>query len=779
MAFKIFFVYHSHIDVGYTERQEKMAVYQADFMRQAVDEALSSRQACRTEKNKFRFTAEGFWAVEQYLKRYGDQGRDRLKAAVEAGHFELTGCYLHMSELLNYQNLYHSVEYVRRFEEDNGFPFTRVAMASDINGFSWGIADALYDTGIRYLMTNINTHHGGAPFGKPLVPFYWESPKGQKLLVWDGLAYHKANLLGLIPGLAPGGDPGIPGMLVEETAFVDVQNTDYAEKRIFAMLDSLRENGYPYDFLPIMGGGLYTDNNPVADDHCELVGEWNRKFGDKVEIITATLQEFFDYLEQNVQDIPTYRGDWNDWWTDGALSTPNETRLFRNAQRTHSLIQKLDPEHKVVSPEELEAIANKLIMYSEHTWGHSNSYWDPCKLLVEQLDARKAKLAFDADVLAGTAYDKLARALGEGEFTCHRPFTYKVINPLDMPKSATVYLPTDFWEEGRFHMGGFQVVDEKGQELFAQKTATLRGSMIACHVELGPHEEKQLEIRFTPSPSQPKLHFLDQEAGKFENDQYIVRYDNRGIYSIVSKAAGEELLDTSAYALGAPVYQIFPGGNRGDAAGFGYSARKKPAMEIHNAVLQAFHVLESGDVFTRLRADFSIKGAQRVMVTYYLYNHTNRLEIQAEMAKDLVLDPEGMYIALPFRAAGGKWYLDKAGAFFEPREHLPKTCCDYFAVQRGVVLSGDHLGISINSLDTLMVTFDRIKLWDFTTDIGEARGPVLSWLCNNKWETNFRNQCAGCLESRYVVEISPALKEAANGPQMLECNEYEPIVLRG
>lgn len=33
MAFKIFLVYHSHIDIGYTERQEKMKVYQADFMR--------------------------------------------------------------------------------------------------------------------------------------------------------------------------------------------------------------------------------------------------------------------------------------------------------------------------------------------------------------------------------------------------------------------------------------------------------------------------------------------------------------------------------------------------------------------------------------------------------------------------------------------------------------------------------------------------------------------------------------------------------------------------
>ena len=83
-------------------------------------------------------------------------------------------------------------------------------MASDINGFSWGIVDMLVDVGVKYLITNLNSHHGGAPIGEPLKPFYWISPKGRKLLVWSGIAYHKANLLGLIPGFCPRADPGIP-----------------------------------------------------------------------------------------------------------------------------------------------------------------------------------------------------------------------------------------------------------------------------------------------------------------------------------------------------------------------------------------------------------------------------------------------------------------------------------------------------------------------------------------------------------------------------------------
>ena len=779
MPFKIFLVYHSHIDIGYTERQEKMAIYQADFIKQAVKAAISDKQAGRDARTKFRFTAEGFWAVEQYLKRYGESGKKELLEAIGSGCFELTSGYFHMAELLNYKNLSHSLDYAQDFAKENGLDTIDTAMACDINGFSWGYADALYDHGVRYLETNINTHHGDAPFSKPLVPFWWETPKGRKLLVWNGLTYHKANLLGLIPGLAPGGNPFIPGMLPENAPFVKVDGPDYAYKRISQMLKATIDSGYPYDFMPIMGSGLYTDNSPVGDAHCELIAQFNEKYGDEIEIVTSTLGEFFDYLEANGGEFPTYRGDWNDWWTDGALSTPNETKLFRNAQRVEELVTKLDPEMKVVSRDEHEAIQNLLITYAEHTWGHSSSHSDPYKLLVTQLDARKAKLAFDADVLACTALDKVSRALGEGEFKDRRPFCYHVTNPHDFDKDDIVYLPTDFWEDGNFYMGGFQVVDEDGQVLPSQKTQTLRGSMIACHITMKPHERKVLTLEFSPEiPGKNAFLFQRVEAdAQFENSFYTLTYGKDGIRSIVHKATGEELLYADAPKLGEPVYQLFPGGVRAEAAGFGYTEKHKPAMEIHNASLQFVELVESGEVFTQLKVVYTIKGAVQCIAHYFLYNHLPKLMVTVEMAKDLVMDPEGMYVSLPLKVDGGEWHLDKAGAFFKPGEQLPEGCCDYYPINRGVVLSGDRLGLAVNSLDTPMLSIGRIKLWDYTRT-ADTSGPIYSWLTNNKWETNFRTQCAGYLESRYVIEIDPALTAAQKGLRTLESNEYDIVVGR-
>lgn len=758
MKFKIFLIYHSHIDIGYTERQEKIAAYQGDFIKQAVGFALDEKQRGRGEKNTFKYTAEGFWAVEQYLNRYGDEGKQKLLQAVKTGNFELTAGYVHMAELLNYKNLQHSLDYCKSFCEENGIEAPKVAMAADINGFSWGYADALIDHGVDYLVTNINTHHGGAPFSKPLVPFYWQAPSGRKLLVWNGLTYHKANLLGLIPGLTPIGDPGIPGMLVEETGFLDIHDTEYAHKRIFDMVNTFRKNGYTLNFLPIMGSGLYTDNSPVGEDHCELIEMWNRQYGDEIEIVTGTLLEFFRYLEENDKEIPTYAGDWNDWWTDGVISTPNETKIFRNAQRLECVIEKLDPDCKIVTAAEREQAVNKLILYAEHTWGHSASYSDPCKLLVNQLDARKAKLAFDADVAVGTHYDRLCRALGEGEFVQRRPFEYVIVNPLDTPAKKEVLLPTDFWEEGWFTEGKFAVYDGE-KKLPVQRTYTLRGAFVACVVELAPKERRVLTIRFGEEPAQgnPGYRFFGLEK------------DEKGISSLSYQ--GRKIFDRKDGDFCVPVYQIFRGGNRRDAAGFGYSARTKPAMEIMEGKLLGFKVAEDGNVFTKFVYDYEIEGSRRTSVTVYVYKDLPRVDVEADFAKDLVIDPEGMYVKFNLSMPGAQWYLDKAGAFFKPGCQLPDTCCDYYPVQKGVALVGDDLSVTVNCFDTPLVTFNRIKLWDFTLK-AENRGALYSWITNNKWETNFRAQCAGFLESRYRIGFG------GDPQEKLEENEYDFLVLR-
>lgn len=766
MAFKIFLIYHSHIDIGYTERQEKMQIYQADFMRQAVDCILNP---IKTDQ-PFKFTAEGFWAVEQYLKRYGEGGRLKLLDAVRTGKFEITAGYLHFAEILNYDNLKASVEYSMDFARANNIETPKTLMLSDVNGLGWGYSQILANAGVENIVSCINPHHGGAPFGRPLVPFYWKTPKGDKLLVWNGLTYHKGNILGLIPGYAPGGDPGIPGMLPDDAGFVEVTGCDsYASRRIFDLVNALKKDGYEYDFLPIMGGAVYTDNNPVDDRHCALLDEWNEKYGDEIEIVTGTLDEFFRHLKENVPNIETYEGDWPDWWTDGCLATPAETKIFRNAQRTQKLIKKTD-QGGIVTKAEMDEITNKLILYAEHTWGHSSSCPDPYKLLVQQLDLRKAKLAVDADILASTALDKLSRVLGEGEFISVRPMEYVVVNPHDTDVKAVVGLHTDFWEEGMFANGGYTVVDEDGRKYPVQRVDSLRGKLVTVTVDLKAKERKKLAIRFDGTEETKN----DRNIHSFSNKFYEVKWDDGRILSIINKATGNELICESAGYLGQPVYQVFENANRSDAAGFGYSARKIPQDKVFYGKPLGIEVICSGDVSTKIRAEYEIRSTKKCFTEYVFYNDLPRIDVTVNMAKDLEIDPEGMYVLFPVEAKDGEWYLDKAGVMFKAGVSLPETCQDYYAVDRGMVSRGAQETVTVNSLDTPMFTIGALKLWKYSTTV-DPRGPVYSWILNNKWETNFRIDCAGFLENRYVITIGGAGESAE---EMLEHADVEPLVLR-
>lgn len=171
---EIFIIQHSHIDIGYTERQELIGDYHYQFLKQAVSFALSPRQCERAEDTKFRFTCEGFWEVEQFLASASEaQIFDFLKA-VKIGYIELTAFYAHFTELMDEETTRRMLSYAVNHAKSVNYQLD-VAMSCDVNGFCWGMADMLYDAGVRYLMTNINSHHGGYPFDKPFVPFYWET----------------------------------------------------------------------------------------------------------------------------------------------------------------------------------------------------------------------------------------------------------------------------------------------------------------------------------------------------------------------------------------------------------------------------------------------------------------------------------------------------------------------------------------------------------------------------------------------------------------------------
>ncbi|WP_239619287.1 hypothetical protein [Cohnella mopanensis] len=778
--FTLFIIQHSHIDIGYTERQEVITEYHKQFLEQAVEMALSPAQQTRDINSKFKFMCEGFWAVEQYLSKTGSVGKARLVEALRDGSIELSATYLHMTELLDEGHMRDLLKPATVFARETGVPL-HSAMSCDVNGFSWGMADALFDSGVKYLSTNINTHHGGCPFGKPNVPFYWESPKGKQILVWNGLAYHKANLLGLIPGYNPVGDPMVPGLDFSDSfGYVDIQDISYAEKTLYSLVDGLRNIGYEFSFLPIMGSGLYTDNSPPTDSYCDLIKEWNDKHGDKILIRTANLSEFFQHLEKEAPNIPVYSGDWNDWWTDGVISTPLETTLFRNAQRMKRIAERLDPEGKFVSEEEWKHVTEALVLYAEHTWGHSASLSKAGDFRVQQLHMRKMKYAIDSDEFACKALDKVLAGKGQGDFTARRPFSYRVINPSIEAKTSLAYLPLDYWETPIFKQG-FRIVDEQSREYaFEQVNHSLRGQELCIQLVMEPLEERELWIEFSgPVPQTGVLSATVKNAERFENNLIRVEWDEkRGVHTLIHKPSGASILKDGNDGLGSPLYQLFEGGNRQNAAGFGYSARTIPNDEIYHGQLKRISNIVSNCHFETWAFEYEVRGTHSYLAEFKFYRALSRFDVSIKMNKENTLDPDGVYVAFPFQTEQGVWHLEKAGAIIRPgMDRLPGTCVDYFSVQGGAALVGNQVGVLLSILDAPMVHIGKLRLWDFTEHI-EPTGTLYSWLTNNKWETNFKASCGGYYEFRYTIDVSQEYQDSDSAIRAVRENNYEFIAIR-
>ena len=758
----LFVIQHSHIDIGFTDRQEAIAGYHRDFIAQAVALATSAAQARRPEAARFKFTCEGFWALEQYLRGANPAEVQALRGAFASGCLELTALRFHLSELLDAGHLRDTLAPARDFAREQGVPLD-CAMSCDINGLPWALIDPLAEGGVRYLSINLNAHHGGHPRGGPLHPFWWESPQGRRVLVWNGLAYHRANFLGLMGGTVPDGRVGIPAVDRQRPDVeiegvgrdVEVRDIGFAERKIFELVTGLERTGYPRRFLPLTGSGLCTDNSPPGDAYCGLIADWNAKHGDRVKIRTATLREFFSHLEAHEPNCPVHRGDWPDWWSDGIAASPRDTLLFRHAQRTKRLLEHLDPGALIVSPGERTALSASLALFAEHTFGHSETFSG--SLLTQQVFARKSMLAAQADEAVSRAYDRVRTTLGEGQIRADRPGRYTVLNPLAVPQTAVASLPLDGWESTAVH-AGFTVRDAHGLARPHQLEKIARGWWAHVVVQLPASGQMELALDFTARAEPPALAETPDPDG-FANAHYAVTFAaQRGLVSLRDVATGTELIATgSGPGLGAPVWQHFPGGDRSAAGCYLMAPRTIPPSVIHHGQLVARRCTADGPVYREWELDYAVPGTHRYALQVRCHHDLPHLTLTAKVHKVALRDPEGLYVSFPFAVPGGTWHLDRAGGSVRPGlDQLPGSCCDYYAVLDGAACCGPTTGVAWTTLDAPLVQVGRLRLWEYGTTI-EPHGPLYSWIANNKWECNYPIYIADNCEFRYVIEAGPAL----------------------
>ena len=284
---------------------------------------------------------------------------------------ELTG-------LCRPEELVRLFRYCTQLAEQTGVPIDAV-MTSDVPGQTWGTVTAMAHAGIRYFSTAPNYFDRIGTILREWEnrPFYWVGPDGQsKVLVWIPFwGYAMSHRYGK---MSPG--------LVED------------------MYAGLEKRNYPFDIAYVRWSG-HGDNAVPDPAICEFVRDWNAKYTWPHFIISGTSEAFRAFEQRYGDRLPLVRGDWTPYWEDGAGSSALETAMNRASSdrlaQAETLFAMLKPTAYPAAA--FEDAWNKVLLYSEHTWGADVS--------ISQPESQKTREQWEIKKGYAEAADKQSREL--------------------------------------------------------------------------------------------------------------------------------------------------------------------------------------------------------------------------------------------------------------------------------------------------------------------------------------------------------------------------------
>lgn len=733
---KIFFVQHTHTDIGYTRPQTEILPEHLRF----IDYALDYCDLTDTFPDDaiFRWTCEAAWAVKEYLNSRPATQIDRLKKRVAEGRIEVTGMYFNMSEIIDETTLAALTQTLGVFNE-NGIE-VKTAMQNDVNGIGWCMADYFPEAGVKYLIMGEHGHRARIPFDKPTT-FWWESPSGSRMLAFRGEHYMFGNSMGIHTG-----------------------NIETFGNNLMKYLSSLESKGYPFREIGLQYSGYVTDNSPPALSACELVRQWNEQYATP-KLRIATAGEFMKYVEDNYgMDLPVYRKAWPDWWTDGTGTAARETDAVRQSQNdmiaNEGLFALASMSGEKMNPatrEEIKEAQEAIAFYDEHTFGAAESIYDPWSENSMVQWGEKGSYAWGA-----VKKTRMLREEGMGIIQDHLPRseypTITVFNTLNWERSGliTVYIDHEMLSGSR----NFQIIDEAGNFAEAQQLGGREdGSYWGIWVENVPPAgfKTYRIIESTESRTLPQN--IDFK-GIFENDFYkiAINTEKGTVQSLFDKTLNMELADESCpWQMGEFIYEQLD--NRTQLERFTNSRMDTTFKKLAGSRTTMKNIRVEGGEDGPLWKSLFIHGeipecADSRGITYEirLFRKEKRIEFCYDLIKLPVTSAEAIYVAFPFSLPGSYLLFEAQGGIMVPgKDQLEGTSSDWNTIQSFAAVRNSDAQIVFCSDEMPLVQFGDINTGKFDY-ISDPKHPwIFSWPLNNFWTTNFRASQEGEHKWTYAI----------------------------
>lgn len=789
--FTIYVIQSAHTDIGYTHPQEQIERMYLDAYDRVLD--FCRQTAHLPEAQRFKWTCETFWQVRHYLTRRPEREEEFL-SLVRAGQIEITATYLHYTDLIDpdayRQSILLAVDYCQRHQ----LPL-RCALHSDINGWSWAVADIFAEQHIPYFCSQIQIHCATDPLGRPgsvhyhwlrdsswelstairsdapfRIPqaFWWQGPAGGRVLHWLGEQYLLGNVLGL---------SGVKAFHADKTRyFTETDHTTVdelyaiAHQEVPRYVERLRAAGYPYQIALISTGGFCIDNSPPDRRWCELIGHWNAEQKD-IQLRTAVVGEWFEALQQQQEfRPPTYAVAWPDYWAHGLGSCTARIAQARRSQRRRADISAL------VSLVDSPAASSFLDMALEqerfsleHTFGawstteHPDSSLNAFQQNVKEQYFHRAEHYFDE--AAGTAL----RALSSTE---PGPRLYTG-SPLRREGLRSVHFTA---ADLALHPANQSLSDRDGRVYAFQQEGQKPAQFVAV-LPIKQGELSSFHLLDTPAPGRHghRGGFAITQEGPLvhvETAAWHMSIDTiyGGLHRLRECATGHEWVDPHhQYGFGQLVHEfvVHPRGREAIGNSMRFIATgvatdpfverwpAVPVFERFSVTMTEDLLTTTGQVFDEITLGGTSAQSGRVQVSWRCYHGLPFIELVIDWEKSWSDLPEAAYVAFPFAAPSGELALETGGAFFQPGSHeaggqLPGTCSNYYTIQRAAqILTLDGAKGFWLPLDVPLVMTNEIDFNHWETESWKWNGFLASMPVNNYWFTNFPANQRGHLRLRY------------------------------
>lgn len=706
---------HSHTDIGYTEIQTAIEARQVQNLLDGI--AAAKRTAGYPEGARFVWNVEVLWAADLYLHRLGEQQRAEFLDAVKTGQVVLNGMYLNeLTGLCRPEELVRLFKYATELARQTGVPID-AAMISDVPGYTWGTVTAMAQAGIRYFSVapNYFDRIGTILREWENKPFYWVGPD------------ERSKVLVLIPfwGYAMSHRYGkMSPRLVEDFS------------------DGLEQRGYPFDIAYVRWAG-HGDNALPDPAICEFVRDWNAKYAWPRFIISGTSEAFRAFEQRYGGRLPVVRGDWTPYWEDGAGSSALETAMNRASSDRLAQAQTL---FAMLRPSAYPAAAfeeawNKVLLYSEHTWGAWCSVSEPQrKETLEQWDIKRS-YAESADRQSRELLAASLRAERAGSGAAAG--AVDVFNTLSWPRTELVTLSKEL------SGGGDRVTDDAGRPVPSQRLAS--GELVFLARKVPPFAARRYAVVSGASHVEGRA---IAEGATLDNGAIRLRVDEStgGIVELTAEGLTGNFADVSdGEAVNDYLYLI------GDEP-----------KDLHRNGPVTIRVGEKGPLVASLVIESAAPGCKKLVrelrvvagLDYVeLINTVDKERLQAKSyhAKE---GKESVNFAFPFAVPNGEVLLDIPLGVMRPEmDQMPSACKNWFTVGRWADVSNADRGITWVTLDAPLVQVGGITatLLNSQTDPDVWRRRVeptqrlYSWAMNNHWGTNYRAYQEGPTVFRFVL----------------------------